>query len=195
MKSTFKATVLGSTLAVLAFAGHAQAAVIDVTFTTSGSAGDWVYDFTFTNNLPNTNDIYFVGVELPATDVVASPAGWDSNNNTPWSNAGLGGSATLYNNVWCTENCAFVGPAVITPGGSLGGFQAHDASMVALTSVRWFAFATGGTYDGVECFNCGTNPGFEGVSGVVPEPASWALMIGGFALTGAALRRRRAVAV
>ncbi|WP_372786883.1 PEPxxWA-CTERM sorting domain-containing protein [Phenylobacterium sp.] len=26
----------------------------------------------------------------------------------------------------------------------------------------------------------------------VPEPASWALMIGGFALTGAALRRRRA---
>jgi hypothetical protein len=28
----------------------------------------------------------------------------------------------------------------------------------------------------------------------VPEPAAWALMIGGFALTGAALRRRRGVA-
>ncbi len=31
--------------------------------------------------------------------------------------------------------------------------------------------------------------------GAVPEPAAWALIIGGFGLTGAALRRRRAVAV
>jgi hypothetical protein len=30
--------------------------------------------------------------------------------------------------------------------------------------------------------------------GVVPEPATWAMMIGGFGLVGAALRRRRAVA-
>jgi hypothetical protein len=28
----------------------------------------------------------------------------------------------------------------------------------------------------------------------VPEPASWALMIGGFGLAGASLRRRRAIA-
>jgi hypothetical protein len=28
----------------------------------------------------------------------------------------------------------------------------------------------------------------------VPEPTTWALMIGGFGLAGAALRRRRAVA-
>ena len=32
-------------------------------------------------------------------------------------------------------------------------------------------------------------------SGAVPEPAAWALMIGGFGLAGAALRRRRQVAV
>ena len=31
-------------------------------------------------------------------------------------------------------------------------------------------------------------------AGVVPEPATWSLMIGGFALAGAGLRRRRAVA-
>ena len=32
-----------------------------------------------------------------------------------------------------------------------------------------------------------------GVSSVVPEPASWAMLIGGFGLTGAAMRRRRSV--
>lgn len=31
--------------------------------------------------------------------------------------------------------------------------------------------------------------------GAVPEPASWAMMVGGFGMMGAALRRRRAVAV
>ena len=38
----------------------------------------------------------------------------------------------------------------------------------------------------------GITVGFEGVSGAVPEPASWAMMIGGFALAGAAMRRRKA---
>lgn len=33
------------------------------------------------------------------------------------------------------------------------------------------------------------------VTGAIPEPASWALMIGGFGLTGAALRRQRAILV
>lgn len=36
------------------------------------------------------------------------------------------------------------------------------------------------------------NPGGEGEPGPVPEPASWALLIAGFGLTGAAMRRRRA---
>jgi len=31
----------------------------------------------------------------------------------------------------------------------------------------------------------------RGASGVVPEPAGWAMLIAGFGLTGAAMRRRR----
>jgi hypothetical protein len=36
-------------------------------------------------------------------------------------------------------------------------------------------------------------PGGRPVAGVVPEPSTWALMIGGFGLAGAAARRKRAV--
>jgi hypothetical protein len=36
-------------------------------------------------------------------------------------------------------------------------------------------------------------PDASNIGSVVPEPASWALMIAGFGLTGAALRRRRAI--
>ena len=39
----------------------------------------------------------------------------------------------------------------------------------------------------------GTNYAFRKDGGGVPEPASWALMISGFGLAGAALRRRRTV--
>lgn len=43
----------------------------------------------------------------------------------------------------------------------------------------------------------GSQGGFDNVqlSAMVPEPASWALLIAGFGLTGAAMRRRRATAL
>ena len=47
---------------------------------------------------------------------------------------------------------------------------------------------TGASNDFTAVFNVGAGP-------AVPEPASWALMIGGFGLMGAALRRRTQVTV
>lgn len=40
---------------------------------------------------------------------------------------------------------------------------------------------------------CGFSRTVVGVAAPVPEPASWAMMIGGFALAGGAMRRRRSV--
>ena len=49
-----------------------------------------------------------------------------------------------------------------------------------------FDFATNGTGQAVFAYNGG---------GAVPEPASWAMLIAGFGLVGASMRRRRAVVV
>ena len=70
---------------------------------------------------------------------------------------------------------------------------AHSASTLNLglraSGVGW----QGGTDEsfGVDSVNITYN---ARQGGAVPEPASWALMIGGFGLAGAALRRRRALA-
>lgn len=45
-----------------------------------------------------------------------------------------------------------------------------------------------------QLWNGGTPLGSSTLTGAIPEPASWALLIAGFGLTGAALRRRRAIA-
>ena len=178
--------------AALAASSMANAAVVAVTSTVSGSAGAWVHDFTVVNNLPNTNNIYFFGVVMPTgRNIAGSPGGFNPNDWPFWNqNGSLGGSNTGYNNNWINGS--------IAPGASLGGFKVLDTGTTAATNIGYFAFAFGGSYAGPECFNCGGNPGFEGLvnggTGAVPEPASWAMLIAGFGLAGAVMRRRRAVA-
>ena len=169
----------------------ASAAVVSVTSTVTGSAGAWVHEFTVVNNLPNTNVVYFFGVQLPGigSDFVATPTGFTPLASLAWNNASLGGSSTVYNINWLDE--AIVG---IAPGASLGGFKALDTGTTPTNSIPFYVFAFGGSYVGPECFFCGSNPGFEGVidsTGAVPEPASWAMLIAGFGLAGAVMRRRR----
>lgn len=65
--------------------------------------------------------------------------------------------------------------------GVLPTSYATDGTTITSFTDRGTAFAFNGTVN--------TDP-----TPVVPEPASWAMMIGGFALAGAAMRRRRVAA-
>ena len=55
------------------------------------------------------------------------------------------------------------------------------------------AIAFGSFRNGVKAFALRSGVEVIATSGVVPEPASWAMLITGFGLTGAAMRRRKAI--
>jgi len=181
----------------------AYADPVDVSYTVSGSPGAWVLDFSVTNNLGGTNSIYYLNVELPTTSIVGSPAGWAySSFNNPWSNAAYGGSSVVYNNPWLVSG---MNPgAMISSGQTLSGFKVLDTDQVAPASALWTAFAYFGTYNGPGCFNCGVNPGFEGVALdppatpiATPLPAALPLFAGGLGALGLLgwRRKRKAVAL
>jgi hypothetical protein len=95
----------------------------------------------------------------------------------------------------------------VTLRGGNGDLLFQSGSITVLGSVRsTFAFPNMTRSDGIriqfgpDSFNVGIdNISFDvsrtnGGPGPIPEPATWALMIGGFGIAGAMLRRRRMVA-
>ena len=88
-----------------------------------------------------------------------------------------------------------------TPSNNIQNFLVDPVPAFAASNVYTFLVNTGTAvpstlYFGVTDGNYGDNGGaFRITISNVPEPASWALLIAGFGLTGAAMRRRRHVAV
>jgi hypothetical protein len=192
MKARFFSFI--ASLLMLGVVGTAQALPIDVTYTVSGSAGNWLYDFSVDNNLGGTNDIYMFGVQFSADHIVSSPTGWVdkasiSPGSIPWNNASFGGSSRNYYNVWTTSG-VFPAGAILAGAPTVSGFDVLDTSQTALPSVLWFAFAAGGTYTGGGTFNPNTNPGFEG-TGSTPLPAALPLFASGLGVMGYLAKRRK----
>jgi len=180
-----------------ACASTAVAIPISANFTTSGSSGDWTYDFTFTNNMsPAAMALYFVGVADADADhyVGSPPANYVAYGN--WNTSSAGGPDINFNMSWIETSYD-----TLMPGSSLGGFKVHDTAAAQKTSFDFFGYGYGRgvEYPGDDYFYLNWNPGFVGVatagSSAAPEPASWALMLGGFGAIGGALRSRRKATV
>ena len=182
----FSVAVIG----VMTTAARSQAAGVLVTYSVTGTSGNYDLDFSVTNNmLANpTMGVYFFGVELSAPNIIASPLLYNPNVWATWSNAGYGGSSTVYNNNWI--EFSFV---ALLPGTTLSGFKVNVTDLAAPTSVKWFAYGYGGSpYLGGDNFWTTSNPGFEGVAGdsvAVPEPTS--LLVFGFCCVGFVVRSHR----
>ncbi len=73
--------------------------------------------------------------------------------------------------------------------------NARFAGITSATPVSYFTFvSTGPNVQNSGIDNIRALPGGAPLPGAVPEPATWALLLGGFAMTGVALRRRTAIA-
>ncbi len=112
--------------------------------------------------------------------------------------AGIGGDQLGFSGqdvVWNPEDGDLVLVLALDPAPKVGGGGAFFASAPDESG----PLGGGSTLE--EPFGLGEQPGGDppagrpsGVGGAVPEPSTWALLIGGFGLVGAALRRRRLVA-
>ena len=89
---------------------------------------------------------------------------------------------------------------VSTAGGDSGGPQFVDGKLASVTSygLTFGTFFSPGDIDNALNDSFGEFNGFVPVfhnldflSGAVPEPSNWAMLIAGFGLTGAAMRRRK----
>nr|WP_207790277.1 nidogen-like domain-containing protein [Glacieibacterium frigidum] len=82
---------------------------------------------------------------------------------------------------------------VFGPGG-VSSFAVRDIEVTPfLDPDNPLAFVTGLTFAGAGQVNMTQSPFTVFVAGGVPEPATWAMLIGGFGMVGAMARRRRSV--
>jgi len=193
--------------------GSANANTVDVSYTISGSPGNWTYNFLVTNNINVAQNVYAFGVLTPGT-VGASPTNWSDQSSQASSFDSdlhsLGASSTAYNNYWATDPTA---SNTISPTHSLSGFEVTDTSSAALTTISFIAIEVSSTLDhglkflGGDCFNCvvnchandcGWNPGFEGeaigsfLASETPLPGTLSLFAGGLGVIGFLMKRKKA---
>lgn len=102
------------------------------------------------------------------------------------------GSIDVHNKVQVLDP---LGAVLATFDGS--AFMPHDGNWFTASTNRrvWFSAGAGETIGGLRLSTTGVAFEFDDFAAAVPEPATWAMLLSGFALVGVAARRRRAGAV
>jgi hypothetical protein len=176
--------------ALVSAAGAVAAAPADMTYTVTGTSGDWTLNFDVANNMTGTDlSLYFFGVVVDGGTVVGDPLDFSSTAYTTWNNIVYGGADLTYNGVWINNG------HVDYAGESLDGFLVHSTSVDAPANVEWFAFFSGSQYEGLSGLATENgNPGFGGTASPqvssIPEPSSLALMLAGLGIAGILAKRR-----
>ncbi len=186
--------------ALLIFLGaveESNAGPIDVSYTVSGSSGDYFLDFSVTNNMLSwpTQNVYFFAVRVSVTDAPGSPAPYLSNTMAGYNPAVHGGTAVDLNNTWVDTGLS----GALLPGTTLSGFIVHIPDLVAPTAVSWAAISFGtlaDSYTGGGNYLTPQNPGFQGIASV-PEPSTLILsaILLGISGTGGVCKRLKQSAV
>ena len=140
------------------------------------------YLFPDTSSVYDTQSTLFTGAGTTLPVIYTGTATFDSNL-----------IKIVQNDSWNYTGAAFNGVR-ITDLSNLSAFNGWG--VLPSTTMTGFSFSTGGgslyvNWQGVQTFTGAT----VALGGAVPEPASWALMLGGVGLVGGALRSRRRQAV
>ena len=163
----------------------------------------------------NTNTVCFpdcfsgTGDDDSLSNFLGVPSGYTTSLSTDFSGLGnhalfLDGylniaTAGTYNIGTASDDASYLyldGNLVVDNGGDHGlQFAGSNIFLTAgAHAIRIFQEENGGG-TGLTAYLDGNalSGGFLSTTGGVPEPASWAMLIAGFGLTGAAMRRRRAL--
>lgn len=119
---------------LLATSAHAAYAPADVSYTATGSAGNWTLDFTFHNNLINSQNapgdfiFYKMGVSLPGSAIIESPFAYNPS-----------GAVGEYNHVWTFQQIGWTNANVMLfPSSSLDGFLVRSSETLPPSIIPWF---------------------------------------------------------
>lgn len=192
MKKSRMAIAVMGLFAAIGSAADA-ATIISNNVGSSSSAKFWAQSFTI-----GASDIDAISFSFFTTANVAAAAGTLSIFTAPVTTPTLGGSSTTN----------LVARSVSTAS----GVYSFDSTVTLLANTTYYAYssaslnvayATANNYTGGQGYNTSSTGGtYAGLANggdtrfalygtAVPEPESWAMMIGGFGAIGTVLRRRR----
>ena len=151
-----------------------------VTYTVSGTSGNYTLDFTVNNTTPGTQgfDIYLFSVPSDG-GVSGAPSGYNTSSFTTLHYWEIGSTQYgPFNNMWIDPTYT-----ALPTGTTLSGFAASVTNLTPPTSVPYFAWGLDGgvIYTGSGSLNAGnpSNPFFMGnATFVVPEPTTISIVAG-----------------